>query len=143
MTGKKLTKNLIQFLSPFFTIPVYSFDRIQQREVPCIVVGYTKEDLKVGLPGHYTIEGFCKVVFQGYDDSNNVQSDAIATDLSNILTNRSALETALNKPLSGTDTRSMSGCYLYQLFLEDVDREDDDHSTVISLNFRAITANCD
>ncbi len=138
MTGKKLSKNLQYYLQPFVAQPIVLFDRHEERTLPCVIVGYFNETSSLPDPlGHYTVEGGVHVLFQGYDDLNNQDADDVSEILVNALLCRTALLSTVNYPLSGTDTRPASGFHLNQLFLRGVEREDEDHSTTIMINFEA------
>jgi hypothetical protein len=137
MCGKKLTLNLQNYLSPIFNIPVYSFDRNRIKEVPCIVVGYDSEESSIkGAFGHYTVGGRIQVVFQGYDDPDTLEADDTADEVIEALCSPD-LNLSVNYPETGTDTRPVSGFGMHQLIVRGVTREDEDHSTLININFEA------
>ncbi len=137
MCGKKLVLNLQNYLSPLFSIPVYSFDRNQNREVPCIVLGYDAEEMSFkGAGGHYTVGGFAQVLFQGYEDPENSNADSAADELIDHLCSNN-LRLNLNYPLTGTDSRPVSGFGIHRLSVRGVKRQEEDHSTVIHVDFDA------
>lgn len=141
MLGKKLVKNLRYYLDPYFTVPVYTFDQNVTRELPCIVVGFKSETSSFsGNYGHYTVSGSIQVMNQGYEDSDNNISDSLAEQITNCLLNESGLLSAVNVPISGTDTRPASAFHLNALFIRSEDRVDEGTSTVIDISFDAFCA---
>lgn len=142
MTGKKLTKNLVQYLTPHFNIPVYIFDGSPIRSIPCIVVGYDSEDGELSFLGNYDVKGSVKVLYQGYDDPDNTQADITTASVLSCLYSPSLL-TSLNKPLSGTDTRSLTGLGVYQFGVSSVTRDEEDESVIVNIQFESPTVNCD
>ena len=138
MTGKKLVKNLSYYLDQSVDIDVYCFDVHTERLLPCVIVGYNSEQPSFpGDHGHYTVSGSVNVLYQGYDDLTNTDADSMAEIVIGLMTDRTALESSLNKPLSGSDSRPLSGFGLNQLFVRGTTREDLDHSTMISINYDA------
>jgi len=138
MVGKKLTVNLKSYLEPLVDVPVYAFDRNESRSIPCLIVGYDSEETTIkGGFGHYTVSGFVDVLFQGYDDQENLDSDSLAFEVADYLADRQALETALNKPLSGSDSRPLTGFGINQLIIRGTQREEQDHSSLVQINFDA------
>lgn len=140
MISKKLVKNLTYYLNSLSSIeiPVYTFDNHNTRDIPAVIVGYTSEvNSFPGDHGHYTVGGFVNVLFQGYEDLDNVDGDDVADKVNDALCDRQALETALNAPLSGVDPRPANKFGINQLFNRGSTRDDDGHSTEISIQFDA------
>jgi hypothetical protein len=146
MCGKKLVYNLANYIDSLssISIPVVTFDNHNDTETPSVIVGYSEEEISFpGSHGHYTVSGDVVVIYQGYEDLNNSNADTMAERVIETLCDRNALETALNKPLSGTDTRPMSGFGINQLFVRGTSREDLDHSTQISIRYDAFCSAID
>lgn len=140
MCGKKLVVNLKNYLEPLFDIPVVAFDLNQTRDLPCIVVGYESEEGSIlSARGHYTVSGYCRVVYQGYDDPTNGDADSTADEVIEALCDSASLNASLNAPLSGTDTRPLTGFGIHRLFVRGTERENEDHSTIVKINFDAYT----
>lgn len=137
MYGKKMSKNLKFYLEPLLTENVFLFDRHEDRTLPCVIVGYDNEEGSFSDPrGHYMISGYVAVLYQGYDDPVNFDADKTAEIIANSLTlNKSALLSTVNKPSFGMDTRPVSGFTMHDMFVRQVIREDEDHSTMIKINF--------
>lgn len=139
MCGKPLVKNLVYALglsSNNISIPIYTFDLNQTRELPCIVVSYDSEQSSMaGVYGHYTVSGKVIVAYQGYEDDDNSDADSTAQTVITILNND--IESTLNKPVSGTDMRPVSGFGINRLFVRGTNRIDEDHSTMVEVNFEA------
>lgn len=145
MTGKKLVKNLKWLIEPRFSgINVYTFDQNSTRELPCIVIGYKEENPSFpGNHGHFTVKGDVTVLYQGYDDLTNTDADSTSENVINVLTNESLVLSALNKPLSGSDYRPLSGFGINALYVRGTSRNDEDHSTSVSIEFDAFCAAID
>ena len=144
MTSKKLVKNLQNYLAPLVDIPVYCHDSNAPRELPCVVVGYEREEITMrGIPGHFTVSGFVLVMFNGYEDEDNSDGDDVSADVIYALTDRDALAASLNKPVSGMDSRPEADFTLNQLSVRGTDRAIEDNSTAITVNFDAFTVACD
>lgn len=138
MTGKKLVKNLLYYLDPFTTVDTYPFDQHTDITIPRLVVGYDSESPSFpGDHGHYSVGGYVDVVYQGREDSLSEDADSTAQVVIDALCDRTALETSLNKPLSGADARPLSAFGLNQLFIRGVTRDITDHSTTIQIRFDA------
>lgn len=139
MCGKPLVKNLVYALglsANNISIPIYTFDRNENRELPCIVISYDSEQSSMtGIYGHYTVSGKTLICYQGYEDADNSDADSMADKVVNILNDN--IESVLNKPLSGTDFRSVSGFGINRLFVRGTNRIDEDNSTMVEVNFEA------
>lgn len=143
MLGKPLVNNLTNYFDSIssLNINLYKFDRNQEKNLPCIVIGYDGEDMSFsGGYGHYTVGGFTNICFQGYDDPSNINADYYANIVIDALNNQTALFSAMNKPLSGTDTRPTSAFCLNGLFVRSVDRTIDGTSEEIEIKFDAFCA---
>jgi hypothetical protein len=143
MCGKKLVNNLTEYVSSLSSIdiPVFKFDLNQELELPCVIVGYSKENNSIqGGYGHYTVQGFVMVCTQGYEDETNTIADSYTESIVDSLINKPTLHAYMNAPLSGTDTRPSSAFCLNGLFLRSVERENEGTSTVVTINFDAYTA---
>jgi hypothetical protein len=144
MTGKATVKNLQNYIEPYFPeIPVYTFDQNQTRNLPCIVIGYDDEDGELSYLGNYTVKTWVSVAYQGYDDPDNNNADSTARDVMIVICNKSLLLSAMNKPTSGTDIRPLTGFGLYDISFPSIKREEEDHSTVVHLDFEFYTVACD
>jgi hypothetical protein len=138
MCGKKLVSNLRSYLEPLVDIQVLPFDVNQIRTLPCIVVGYESEEGSIlSARGHYTVSGYAKVCYQGYDDETNTDADSTADDVIEALCDSTAIYNSLNKPLSGTDSRPLTGFGMHKLIVRGTSRDDEDHSTTIDIKFDA------
>lgn len=140
MCGKPLVKNLIAYLESIedITIPVYAFDRNQEKNLPCIVVGYSGENMSFpGGHGHYTVEGYVNVCVQGYEDDDNTDGDAYADIVIAAVVNNSDLFDAMNKPAVDPDTRPATNFNLNGFFMRGIDRNIDGTSEEISIRFDA------
>jgi hypothetical protein len=143
MLGKKLTRNLKNYFDGLssITVPVVTFDNNTEQELPSIAVGYSSEETSFpGCHGHYTVKGFATVLVQGYEDPDNDTADALGASVVDSLEDSAALFTALNKPLSGTDSRPLSGFCLNGLFIRGVARETEGTSTMVQVEFDAFCA---
>lgn len=139
MTGKALTSNMVKYLSGAgININIYKFDLNTEKVLPCIVVGYDSETLSFpGGQGHFTVGGYVNVCYQGYDDRTNTNADETAKKVLDAIANNAALFTSVNKPLTGTDTRPLTGFNLNGFFLTGVDRSEEGTSEEISIKFDA------
>jgi hypothetical protein len=138
MCGKKLVSNLKNYLTPLSDITVYSFDQNATRELPCIVVGYDSEESAIkGNFGHYTVAGWVRIIFQGYEDADNSEADDATDEVIEALCDRESLETSLNAPTSGIDTRPAPDFGIHRLFVRGTTRADEDYSTVVAVSFDA------
>jgi len=144
MCGKKLVANLKNYLDPLIDPPVYNFDRNSVKALPCVVVGYESEEGSIlGVQGHYTVAGYALVQYQGYEDPSNTFADDMADIVIEALCNKTALLSAMNKPaasLSAVDTRPLSGFGLNGLIVRGTTRDEEDHSTTVTINFDAYCA---
>lgn len=144
MVGKKLISNLKYYLDPLIDIPVYTFDRNANKELPCVVIGYDGEEGSIlGVQGHYTVAGYALVQYQGYEDPDNTFADDMADLVIEALTNKTVLLSVLNKPaaaLSAVDTRPLSGFGLNGLIVRGCSRDEEDHSTTVRINYDAYCA---
>lgn len=143
MLGKKLTRNLVSYFNSLSTISVSAvpFDRNVELELPLIAVGYTSEELSFpGGYGHYTIRGFASAQVQGYEDPANELADALGACVADSLVDLDSLYSAMNKPLTGTDSRPLTGFCLNGLFVRGVQRQNEGTSTVVSVEFDAFCA---
>jgi hypothetical protein len=147
MLGKSLSKNLSAYystLSGLSGIPIYLHDSNQPKDLPCIVVGYSAEEMSFnGGYGHYTVKGYTQAMWQGYEDSNNAQVDAVTNILVSGLSNQTALFSSVNVPTSGTDTRPAKGFCLNALFIRAAERNEDGLSTVVQIDYDAFCASKD
>jgi hypothetical protein len=139
MTGKPLVLNLIQYLKANLpSLPVYSFDSNDKRKLPCLIVGYeANEQSHPGLFGHYTVSGFVAISINGREDKHNATADALALQVSNLLLDKDALNSALN--WSENDARRAQNFHCNRLFVRGVDRENQDESTFVFIRFEAFT----
>lgn len=143
MLGKKLTRNLVSYFNSLstITVPAVAFDRNVELELPLIAVGYTTEDLSFpGGYGHYTVKGFASIQVQGYEDSENALSDALGASVADSLVDCGSLYQAMNKPLSGTDSRPLTGFSLNGLFVRGIQRQIEGTSTIVNVEFDAFCA---
>jgi hypothetical protein len=142
MCGKKIIKNLVAALTPLFDVPVYPFDQNARRDLPCVVVGYDRdEQTREGLAGHYTVGGFVMAAVNGYDDASNEQADALADDAIEALCDD--IEAAINAPDEGEDERPARDFHCNKLFVRGTEREEADSSTLIFVKWDAFTRNSD
>lgn len=142
MTGKALTLNLKNYFDGLSAIDInlYAFDVSTDKELPCIVVGYEGETMTFeGGYGHYTVNGYTNICFQGYTDTTNLSADYYTRVLADAL-NNTDMFTSVNKPVSGTDTRPLKNFTLNGLFLRGIDRNIEGTSTEISIRFDAYCA---
>lgn len=140
MVEKKLIRNLQAFYGGLSSIdiPVYTMDRNQTRELPCMVVGYSgSEPSFSGGYGHHTVNTEIKIAFNGYEDEDNELADAVESAVIDSLRSYGPLMDTVNPPLSGSDSRPSTGFKLKGIVLDSVDRTDEDHSSVITIEFRA------
>lgn len=139
MTGKRLIANLKWLLDPYLEIPVYVFDRNADREMPCVIIGFDNEEPSIaGNQGHYKVSGSVVIAVQGYEDSDNSTADEIADEVVDLLCDKAFLETALNPPSDPLDDdRPEQRFGLSRLFVRGVTRDEQDHSTFVSINFDA------
>lgn len=143
MTGKKLIRNLKHYIESNITdVPVYLFDINQEKTLPCIVVGYDSETTSFAgnNHGHFTVNGFTTIEYQGYEDPTTDFGDNTANRVRTLLYTSLS---ALNKPLSGTDTRPVSGFGINALIQRGMDTEIDGDSNTIKINFDAFCVETD
>lgn len=144
MLGKSLSKNLSAYystLSGLSGIPIYLHDSNEPKDLPCIVVGYSSEEMSFnGGYGHYTVKGYTQAQFQGYEDRTNAQVDAVTNILVSGLSNQTALFSSVNVPTSGIDTRPAKGFCLNGLFIREATRDEEGVSTVVNIAYDAFTA---
>lgn len=143
MTGKPLIRNLKKVTETFIlsAIPVYTYDRNNTRELPCIVISYETEtpSFTCGNHGHFTVNGSISVQYQGYEDIDNTDADNMANSIASMLMTWPVLS-GVNRPTSGTDNRPCSGFHMNALFLRSIEREISETSMDINLKFDAFTA---
>lgn len=143
MLGKKLVNNLTAYLGSLsaINIPVYKFDLHNTKDLPCIVVGYESETTSFpGHHGHYTINGYINVSYQGFTDLENVSADAMGQIVLDAVNDKTAIQTALNLPLSGTDLRPSNIFRLNQLIVRGATRQIEGHSDTVNIEFDAFCA---
>jgi len=147
MTGKKLISNLKYYLTPSVNTTIYLSDRNAEKELPCVVLGYDSEEGSIqGIQGHYTVSGYARVEFQGYEDPSNLSADNISNQVVDALSNKTLLLSVMNKPAASsttTDSRPLSGFGLNAILIRGITREDEGTSTCIVINFDAYCAACD
>lgn len=139
MTGKSFAKNLKYYLEPLIDVPVYIYDQNTVRELPCIMIGIEDEEQHDTLLGNYTLNAFVMCATNGWDDELNNDSDGLAADVIEHL-NDSDLYTTLNAPLTG-DLRPDKNFHLEALFINGMERRDEESSTFTFINLEAYTAN--
>ena len=143
MTGKKLVKNLKWHLESLsaINIPLYTADQHTERQLPCVVIGYNSEVSSFsGHNGHYTVNGYVLISYQGYEDLENVSADSMAQIVLDAVTDQVAIQTALNLPLSGTDLRPSNIFRLNQLIVRGATRQIEGHSDTVNIEFDAFCA---
>lgn len=130
MCGDPLSRNLIFYLSKDsrIDIPIYHFQRNEVRELPCIVVGYTDEEIAFTSGyGHYNVDAYCKVLVQGYDDAANSTSDYYIKVVTENILSTTNLLSAMNK--QATEVRPVSGFHINYMRLDSIEKEIEGHST--------------
>lgn len=140
MVEKKLIKNLQAFYDGLssISIPVYLADRNETKELPCMTVGYSGSKTSFsGGYGHHTVDTEIRVCYNGYEDSDNALADAVESAVIDSIRSQGDLMDAVNPPLSGSDPRPATGFKLNGVVLDSVERNDEGHSTVITIGFRS------
>ena len=131
MTGFKFTKTLktnLEALSSI-TAPIVSFDTNKEVGLPLVVVGFNNvEDTMPGY-NHYSIDGWVKIKFQGYDDRENDEAMALLETVVHTLEDSSFL-----------DTLSTPEVVLHGLYIEpNITVEFLEHSNEYTVPFTAFT----
>lgn len=147
MLGKSLSKNLSSYYSKLPSlsgIPIYLHDSNETKDLPCIVIGYSAEEMSFpGGYGHYTVKGYTQAMWQGYEDRDNAQVDIVTNTLTTALQNVSALNGSVNVPLTGSDTRPAKNFCLNALFIRAAERNEDGLSTVVQIDYDGFCAGKD
>ena len=144
MTAKKLKKNLKNYLTPFFEIPIHIDEENGDRELPCIIITHETETLNDFMDLHYVVGGSVVVAVQGYDDTvDNAELETLSNDVMDALVDWDSLCTSLNKPLSGGDERPATEFTCHRLYVQGAETIQEDSSTFYEVKWEAFNYNGD
>lgn len=136
---RKLIQNIQAYLEPLVSEPVILFDSNEDRDLPVVVVGIEKVEVHPVLDANAVVNGFIMVGYRGTQDAAKT-AELTTTAIKGFLQDTD-LYSALNAPLSGTDTRPGKPFSCELLCITGTERQEEEHTTTIFINWEAYISN--